>query len=206
MVARGDLGIEVPIELIPVWQRKIVKLCRAKGKISIIATQMIESMMESPFPTRAEVSDIFNAVVQKSDAMMLSGETALGKYPIQAVEMMRKIALQAEEVIDYKHEEFESENFTESDMDKKRLIKSAIHIAEQDNFKGIITFTKSGKLARIAAAYRPKTRIFAFTNKLTTLTKTSILFGVTSRYLPFEHHSEVLTQALEILIEKGNIT
>ena len=206
MVARWDLGIEIPIETIPVRQRSIVKLCRAQWKISIIATQMIESMMEHPFPTRAEVSDIFNAIVQKTDAIMLSGETALWQYPIEAVQMMKKIAIQAESVIDYKHEDFEHKRYSESDIDKKYLIKSAIEIAEKNNISAIITFTKSGKLARIAAAYRPKTPLFAFTNRRSTLTQTALLFGVTSRFLNFHHHSEVLGEALQTLIAKGDIT
>ena len=112
MVARGDLGIEIDISLIPVRQKKIVKLCREKGKFVIVATQLIESMMETPFPTRAEVSDVFNAVVQKADAVMTSWETALGKYPIECITMMKKIISQAENSIDYTHEEFENIHFT----------------------------------------------------------------------------------------------
>ncbi|MBP6085658.1 hypothetical protein KA478_00295 [Patescibacteria group bacterium] len=176
MVARGDLGIEIDVALIPVWQRKIVKLCKKRGKFVIVATQLIESMMESPFPTRAEVSDVFNAVVQKTDAVMTSGETALGKYPIQAIEMMKRIILQAEDVIDYKHEEFENGDFTQRDIEKKYLIRSAIEIAERNGIHSIVLFTRTGKLARMAAAYRPKLRIFAFTNNKHTYTNTTILF------------------------------
>lgn len=108
MVARGDLGVEVPIQRLPIYQRQIVKACRAKGKYVIVATHLLETMIENPFPTRAEVSDIFNAVVQKADAVMLSGETTIGKYPIQAAEMMKSVVMEAESVLDYKHEEFEN--------------------------------------------------------------------------------------------------
>jgi len=206
MVARGDLGIEIDVALIPVWQRKIVKLCKKRGKFVIVATQLIESMMESPFPTRAEVSDVFNAVVQKTDAVMTSGETALGKYPIQAIEMMKRIILQAEDVIDYKHEEFENGDFTQRDIEKKYLIRSAIEIAERNGIHSIVLFTRTGKLARMAAAYRPKLRIFAFTNNKHTYTNTTILFWVSSRYVPFEHHGEMLEPALKAMLDHGDVT
>jgi pyruvate kinase len=120
--------------------------------------------------------------------------------------MMKKIILQAESSIEYLHEDFEHKNFTESDLDKKHLIKSAVHIAEQHNVAAIVLFTKTGKLARIAAAYRPKTPIFAFTNRRETITQTAILFGVVSRHLPFISHTDVLKEALQILINKNDIT
>lgn len=206
MIARGDLGIEIPIETIPLRQQKIIWLCRKKWKIAIVATQMIESMMTSPFPTRAEVSDIFNAVTQKCDAIMLSGETAGGKYPIQAVQMMRKIAIQAESVTEYNHSEFDNSSFTDSDKIKKYMIKSAIEISEQYPIAALIIFTKTGKLARMAAAYRPKVKVFAFTNHETSFTAMALLFAVRSRYLPFNHHSDALPDALRILADKHNIT
>jgi pyruvate kinase len=108
MVARGDLGIETPIQNLPIYQRRIVKTCRAKGKFVIVATHLLETMIENPFPTRAEVSDIFNAIVQKTDAVMLSGETTIGKYPIEAAEMMKSVVMNAEATLEYKHEEFEN--------------------------------------------------------------------------------------------------
>lgn len=205
MVARGDLGIEVPIETLPVHQRNIVKLCRANGKYVIVATHMLESMIENPFPTRAEVGDIFNALVQKADAIMLSGETTIGKYPVESVEMMKKIALEAEETLEYKHEEYESQDITQRDREKKRLIKSAVHIADTLEAKGIVTFTKTGRLARLAAAYRPTCPVYAFTNQERTFTNTTILFGVVARYMPFEHHADVLKKAVQRLVDRHDI-
>ena len=205
MVARGDLGIEVAIQQLPIYQRQIVKCCRAKGKYVIVATHLLETMIENPFPTRAEVSDIFNAVVQKADAVMLSGETTIGKYPIQAAEMMKSVVVQAEWAIDYRHEEFENLGFTQRDIEKKYLIRSAIEIAERNHIWSIVIFTRTGKLAKMAAAYRPNVRIFAFTNRETTYTNTALCFGVTSRYVPFEHHWEMLEPALKMMIECGDV-
>lgn len=206
MVARGDLGIEVPVETLPVHQRAIVKKCKAYGKYVIVATHMLESMIENPFPTRAEVGDIFNALVQKADAIMLSGETTIGKFPIQSVEMMKKIALQAEGTLEYKHEDYNSIDLTQRDLEKKRLIRSAVHIAESLGAKGIVTFTKTGRLARLAAAYRPKCPVFAFTNQERTFTNTTILFGVVARHMPFKHHADVLKDAIAKLVERGDVS
>ncbi len=205
MVARGDLGIEVPIQKLPIYQRQIVKCCKSKGKFVIVATHLLETMIENPFPTRAEVSDIFNAVVQKADAVMLSGETTIGKYPIQAAEMMKSVVVEAESVLEYRHEEFENIGFNQRDIEKKYLIRSAIEIAERNHIGSIVIFTRTGKLAKMAAAYRPTVKIFAFTNRETTYTNTTLLFGVSSRYVPFEHHSEMLEPALKMMIEYGDV-
>ncbi len=162
-------------------------------------------MIENPFPTRAEVSDIFNAIKQKTDAIMLSGETTIGKYPIQAVEMMRSIALKAESTIDYNYEEFENVHFTQSDNEKKCLIKSALIIAEKLNINSIVIFTKTGRLAKMAAAYKSKVNIYAFTNQEGTFTNTTLLFGVKSRYLPYTHHTEALEEALQRMIAMKDV-
>lgn len=205
MVARGDLGIEVPIETLPVHQRNIVKKCKAYGKYVIVATHMLESMIENPFPTRAEVGDIFNALVQKTDAIMLSGETTIGKFPVESVEMMKKITLEAEATLSYNHDDYESIGLTQRDIEKKRLIRSAVYIADSLKAKAIVTFTKTGRLARLAAAYRPKCPVFAFTNQERTFTNTTILFGVVARYMPFKHHADVLKEAVQKLVDRGDV-
>ena len=206
MVARGDLGIEVAIETLPVHQRNIVKMCKEYGKYVIVATHLMESMIENPFPTRAEVSDVFNALVQKADAIMLSGETTIGKFPVQSVEMMKKISLEAESVLEYKHDDYKGINLSERDEEKKALIKSAIQIADQLKAKGVVVFTKTGRLAKLAAAYRPTVPVYAFTNQQQTLTNTTILFGIVARYLPFEHHSDVLGVSIKLLQDAENVT
>lgn len=205
MVARGDLGIEVPIEDLPIYQKQIVKWCKEKGKFVIVATHLLETMIENPFPTRAEVSDIFNAVAQKVDAIMLSGETTIGKYPVQAAQMMKSVAEKAETAIEYRHDEFSNDSYTLRDMEKKSLIKSAISIAESNDIEAIVVFTKTGRLAKMAAAYRPNVKIIAVTNQQTTYTNTTLLFGVTSRYLDFVDHTDALKPTLKKMLESGDV-
>ncbi len=127
MVARGDLGIEVPIEHLPTLQADIIEKTLAQGKFSIIATHLLESMIDNPFPTRAEVSDIYNCVIQRTDATMLSGETAAGKYPIESVTMMRDTILEAERHLTLEHRDFSNDGLTSRDIEKKELIRSAIY-------------------------------------------------------------------------------
>lgn len=206
MVARGDLGIEIDISLIPLRQKKIVDMCKLNGKLVIIATQLIESMMESPFPTRAEVSDIYNAVIQKADAVMTSGETALGKYPIEAIQMMNKIIVQAESNIQYNYKEFFDESYSsETDLQRKALVRSALEISHTLNINSIILFTVTGRLAKITAAYRPKPNIFAFTQSWNTFTKAALYFGIKSRFGEYDYHVDGLQKALKRLIETGDI-
>ena len=206
MVARGDLGIETPIENLPIYQRQIVKTCRAKGKFVIVATHFLETMIENPFPTRAEVSDIFNAVVQKTDAVMLSGETTIGKYPIEAAQMMKTVVMNAESIMDYKHEEYDRPDLTQRDIEKKFLIRSAIEIAERNHIEHLVVFTKTGKLAKLAASYRPNVKVIAVTNNEKTFTNTALLFGIISRYMPFSHHSDALEPAMQMLLDSGEVT
>ncbi len=183
MVARGDLGIEVPIEKVPKYQKIIIDLCRQNGKFVIVATHMLESMIEHPFPTRAEVSDIFRAVLHGSDATMLSGETTTGKYPIESVSMMTSVIIEAEEGLEHKHHEYSDEGLSQRDKEKKALIKAAIDINKTLWLRAVVLFSKSGRLARIAAAYRPDTPIFAFTGNKYSLGFMRILYGIKSIFL-----------------------
>lgn len=178
MVARGDLWIEVPIEKLPTLQAQIVEETLQKGKFTIIATHLLESMIENPFPTRAEVSDIYNSVLQRSDAVMLSGETASGKFPLRSVEVMTATIHEAESHIRPLHRDFSAEGLTLRDIEKKSLIKSAIYSAEELGVNGLFIFTKSGKLARLAASFRPNLPIYAFTMKKHSLFSMNILFWV----------------------------
>ena len=206
MVARGDLGIEIDVSLIPVWQKKIVDLCKVNGRLVIVATQLIESMMEIPFPTRAEVSDIFNAVMQKADAVMTSGETAQGKYPVEAIQMMNKIIMQAEGNIQYQYKEFTDNRYLgDVDLQRKALMRSAIEMSDSLGINTIVLFTRSGKLAKIAASYRPKPNIFAFTKNWNTMTNAALYFGIKSRFGDYDYHVNGLEKAMQNLIAKGDI-
>jgi pyruvate kinase len=207
MVARGDLGIEVPIEKVPRYQKIIVDHCRATGKFVIVATHMLESMIEYPFPTRAEVSDIYRAVRQGTDATMLSGETATGKYPLESVDMMASVIDEAEIETKHSHDEYNEIGLTQRDREKKSLIRSALHIAEQLDIPAVLVFTKTGRLARLAAAYRPNIPVYAFTGNEMTIGFMRLLYGIDPVLIPEYRleHRENLIQAIQILIEKGQV-
>jgi len=178
MVARGDLGIEVPIEKLPIYQSNMVRDTLAAWKFTIIATHLLESMIENPFPTRAEVSDIYNSVMQRSDAIMLSGETAAGKYPIKSVKVMTSTIREAEANIDLEERDFSTQWLTSRDLEKKSLIKSAIHAWAELWVDAIFIFTKSWKLARLASSFRPNFPIYAFTMHLSSVAYMNVLYWV----------------------------
>ena len=158
MIARGDLGVEIAAEKIPMIQKKIVQKCRARKKPVIVATQMLHSMIENPRPTRAEVTDVANAIFQSTDAIMLSGETASGRYPVEAVKTMSAIALEAEESIDTRLEV----NLEEvAKPIAAVLAKSLVAATQQIPVKAIILDTWTGRTGRYLAEFRPKVPIYA---------------------------------------------
>ena len=160
MVARGDLGIEIPLEELPNVQRTIVRKCQEKGKRVIVATHLLESMIEHPIPTRAEVTDVATAVYSAVDAVMLSGETAVGKYPIRCIENIDKIARASEQLPGMNF----SKNLIVSDI-KQNVAASAVNLAESVDAKGILVITRRGIMAQYLTNCRPfKTLIYAFTN------------------------------------------
>lgn len=178
MVARGDLGIEVAMEDLPSIQRRIAYLCAIHGKCLIIATHLLESMIENPIPTRAEITDIANAVFEEADAIMLSGETASGKHPVKAIEYMVRTA--------HKTEQFPGVAFAQQmirENDLQHIATAAIHLVENLKLKGIVTFTQSGHSAALVSNCRPANiKIFAFTNSVKTQ-KTLILYRSVYPYL-----------------------
>ena len=178
MVARWDLWIEVPIEKLPTYQANMIKNTLEAWKFTIVATHMLESMIDNPFPTRAEVSDIYNAVMQRSDCVMLSGETAAGKYPIESVQVMTATIKEAEANLAPIHRDFSVHNLTERDVEKKALIKSAIYSAEELKVQWLFIFTKSWKLARLASSFRPNLSVFAFTMELQSVAYMNSLYGI----------------------------
>lgn len=159
MVARGDLGVEIPIEDLPNVQRMIVKACATAGKPSIVATHLLESMIENPIPTRAEVTDVANAVYEEVDAIMLSGETTVGKYPLKCIEYLDKIAKASE-----KDQGLQFNQFFQLQADKPQLAKAAIQLAESVKAAGIIVITRRGRMSGFASQARPHlVPIYAFT-------------------------------------------
>jgi pyruvate kinase len=162
MVARGDLGIEIPLQRVPLVQKKIIKKCNRAGKPVITATQMLESMVNSARPTRAEVTDVANAIFDGTDAVMLSAETSIGKYPVLAVKMMTQIGRETQNQLPY--ESMLAERSTWLGSETEEIISyDACHAAHQLGAVAIIAFTQSGSTAWRVSKYRPKTPIIAIT-------------------------------------------
>ncbi|MBQ7561585.1 MAG: pyruvate kinase [Synergistaceae bacterium] len=181
MVARGDLGVEIPTEDVPLVQKKIIEMCRVRGKVVIVATQMLDSMIRNPRPTRAEASDVANAVLDGTDAVMLSGETASGNYPVQAVKTMRKILDRAEKEINlwgnHKNNEqnpIELEGIPVPDA----VSGAAVLIARQIKAPAIISLSRSGLTARMISKHRPECPILGVTPSQQTWRELSLWWGV----------------------------
>lgn len=178
MVARGDMGVEIPYEDVPVIQKKIIRKVYQTGKQVITATQMLESMIRNPRPTRAETTDIANAVYDGTSAIMLSGETAAGAYPVEAVRTMVRIAERTEQDMDYRKRFYQSGK--EADKDVTNAICHATCTTALDlNAKAIVTVTKSGRSARMLAKYRPESDIISCTTTEKVCRQLSLTWGVT---------------------------
>lgn len=162
MVARGDLGIEISPEKVPVVQKEIIKKANAQRKVVIVATQMLESMMEQPIPTRAEASDIANAILDGTDAIMLSGETAAGKYPVDAVKMMKSIAKNIENSEIMKHNYYSQNLVDECKDDSIAICMAIIDMVEKIDVKAILTLTASGYTPKLLSKAKPSVPIFSF--------------------------------------------
>jgi pyruvate kinase len=203
MVARGDLGIEVPYQELPIIQRRIVKRCLRIGKPVIVATHMLESMIQNPVPTRAEVTDVSNAVFEQADAIMLSGETSVGQYPVRCVEVFDKIA-QRTEISG-------GANFHERahlSQPREKLVKSAIVLADELKAEAILVFTIYGHMARYAAWQRPHVSpIYAICPSETVARSLILLRGVTPFVVDFNYSDpeRTIDAALAGLQEHGVI-
>jgi pyruvate kinase len=204
MIARWDLGAEVPFETLPMIQKMIADKCKLSWTFFIVATQMLESMIENPIPTRAEVTDVFNAAMQKTDCTMLSWETAAWKYPIEAVTTMKNILKYSESQITYKHDYF-TRNLGEHE-NKKQLIKNAIYTAENLNAKAIMIFTNSWFMAKVASAFRPNLPIFTFTYSDDILKKIAILFWLKTFIIEKKSNEENIENAISKLKEDKLVT
>ena len=183
MVARGDLGIEIPIQRVPIVQKEIIQRCNRLGKPVIVATQMLESMVSSPRPTRAEVTDVANAILDGADALMLSEETAIGNYPVETVSMMAQIALEAEASLPYE-DLLSSKGKDLQPQTDDAISYAACHAAHQLGAAAIIAFTSSGSTARRVAKYRPGVPILAITPSNETRRQLSISWGVRAFQIP----------------------
>jgi pyruvate kinase len=172
MVARGDLGVEVSPEKVPMLQKQIIERCNRKGLPVITATQMLESMIHEPRPTRAEASDVANAIIDGTDAVMLSGESAIGAYPVRAVQMMARIASEVEAKV-------ESKSYPATDpTDPHALSEAATHIGRLVHLRGIVVLTTSGYTARLVAAERSKTPLFALTTDAEVYHSLNLFWGI----------------------------
>jgi len=201
MVARGDLGIEVPYEELPIIQRRIVKSCLRVGRPVIVATHMLESMIENPMPTRAEVTDVANAVFEQADAIMLSGETTVGKYPLQCVEVFDRIAQRIERSGGANF--FEQAELTSP---RQKLVKSAVVMANELRAEAILVFTLRGNMARHAAWLRPRySAIHAICENWGVGNALAMNRGVTPWVIPFNHADpeRTIEPAVQSLVEKG---
>lgn len=177
MVARGDLGVQVELEEVPVLQKRIIQACNKAVKPVITATQMLESMMTNGRPTRAEVTDVANAIMDGTDAIMLSGETAIGQFPVQSVKWMAKIAERAEEELDFKRAMTALPNLDEGDA-TEAVAYAACAIAHTLHASAILTATTSGGTARWVSHFRPKPPILAVTSNVTAYRKLTLFWGV----------------------------
>jgi pyruvate kinase len=177
MVARGDLGVELPLTKVPALQKMMIRKCVKAGKPVVTATQMLESMILNPRPTRAEVSDVANAIYDSTTAIMLSGETAVGKYPVDAVSMMKQIALETEADFDYS--KFFQKEFGEDLQEKGFSIAlAAVRTAFSAKAKAIFSTTFSGASARLLSRFRPSMPIFALTTQEKTYHQLALAWGV----------------------------
>lgn len=181
MVARGDLGVEIPLQNVPLVQKEIVRKCQKAGKPVIIATQMMESMIDNMSPSRAEVNDVANAVMDGADAVMLSGETSVGQFPVEVVKTMSKIIHRVEDYdgIYYREIEYES---TEDRLISDAICHSAVRLSDKVKAKGIVTMTFSGYTAFRISSYRPNSWIFVFTSNYKILKMLSLVWGVRGFY------------------------
>lgn len=177
MIARGDMGVEIPAEEVPSIQKKLIKTASAAGKQVITATQMLDSMMKNPRPTRAEVTDVANAIYDGTGAIMLSGETAAGLYPVEAVSMMARIAVRTEQDIDYRKRFFQSDRKANPDI-TDAICHATCTTAHDLNAKAIVTVTKSGYSARMVSRYRPDCYIIGCTPSSTAWRQLNLVWGV----------------------------
>ncbi len=202
MIARGDLGVEMPLEEVPLIQKQIIRQANLHGAIVITATQMLDSMIEHPRPTRAEVSDVANAIFDGTDAVMLSGETASGAYPIEAVRVMAKVAVEAEGGLPPRaplpHEPGRAQTFPDA------ISEAACRAAVDTKARAIVAFTQTGSTARLISRFRPATSVIAFTPNEHVRNRLCLYWGVIPKIMaPTEHVDEMIQKIDDALLADG---
>ncbi len=207
MVARGDLGVEVPVEQVPLIQKDIILKCMHRAKPVIVATQMMESMMERTKPNRSEVTDVANAVLEGADAVMLSGETAMGAYPKLVVETMSKIILEVENnVYDYDRDDILTPQPHSPSILSDALCYSACKIADETDANALVGMTQSGYTAFMLSSYRPQVPLFIFSKERSLINQLSLSWGVRAFYYAEEESlDDIFFDQISILKERGFI-
>ena len=205
MVARGDLGVELPVEKVPMAQREIIRKCIHRGKPVIVATQMMESMIDRTKPNRSEITDVANAVLEGTDAVMLSAETATGNYPVLVVETMLKIIMEVEKTeYRYNREEDLKPISHSPTFLSDAICYNACKIARDVNAEALIGMTQSGYTAFVLSSYRPKSPLFIFTKKRQLVNQLSLSWGVRAFYYDEENSLDaIITDQIGILKERG---
>lgn len=205
MVARGDLGVEVPVEQVPIIQKELIRKSMHRAKPVIVATQMMESMMDRTKPNRSEVSDVANAVLEGADAVMLSGETAMGEYPVQVVETMVRIILEVEKTVyDYNRDDILSPQPHSPSFLSDAICYSACKLANDTNARALIGMTQSGYTAFMLSSYRPKAPLYIFSKEKSLLAQLSLSWGVRAFYYAEEESlDDIIYDQINILKERG---
>ena len=200
MVARGDLGMECPLEELPIIQRRVVKACLVRGKPVIVATHMLESMIENPSPTRAEITDVANAVYEQADAIMLSGETSVGRYPVKCIEIMDRIARRIERSGGAGYADL-----AKMDTLGAKLVKAAYVMSKEVSAEALVVFTRKGSMAHNAAWLRPMhSPLYAFTDNPDLLNQLTLLWGITPFLVNFAENPESnFEQAVRMLKDRS---
>jgi pyruvate kinase len=202
MVARGDLGIEVPMEELPIIQRRIVKSCIRLGKPVVVATHLLESMIHNRVPTRAEITDVANAVFEQADAIMLSGETSVGNYPVECVEVLNRVAVRIERSGGAGY----AEDAILEDS-RQKTVASAVVLANSLRRSKIIVFTRHGRMARNVSNLRPEhAMVFAFTPSDTVRQQLSICWGVCPQTIQFSDDPNITIDRAQKFLRDQRLT
>jgi pyruvate kinase len=207
MIARGDLGVEIPIEQVPIIQKDIIRKCMHRAKPVIVATQMMESMLDRTKPNRSEVSDVANAVLEGADAVMLSGETATGSYPTLVVETMSKIIMQVEKTVyEYDREDILTPQPHSPSFLSDAICYSACNLAKDSRANALIGMTQSGYTAFMLSSYRPRSPLYIFSKEKTLISQLSLSWGVKALYYDEEESlDDIIFDQIDILKKRGYV-